>query len=183
MRPFRYRRGRYVGSFDAVEASVLADLVDQIRSMLADRRAQAPQDPLATLTGIAVAPSTPPTDAAVARLLPDYHRDDDELAAALRMLHEPELISAKDAAAVVMLDSLPRGGGTVRLDASTAQSWASALNDVRLALGVRLDVISDDDEPSAASAAPGSPELAMYTTYRWLSMVQDSLVTALLDGG
>jgi hypothetical protein len=183
MRPFKYRLGRYVGSFDAVEASVLADLVDQIRSMLATRRAQAPQDPLATLTGIAVGPSTPPADAAVARLLPDYHRDDDDLAAALRMLHEPELISAKDAAAVTMLDSLPRGGGTVRLDGPTARAWASALNDVRLAIGVRLDVTSDEEEPAAASAAQDSPEFAMYSTYRWLSMVQDSLVTAMMDGG
>ena len=36
--------------------------------------------------------------------------------AGLRVLHEPEVIAAKDAAAVRLLDTLPRGGGVVRLD-------------------------------------------------------------------
>ena len=182
MRLFRYRRGRYVASFDAVEATLLADLVDQVRAMLATRRSESPQDPLAVLTGMAVGPSSPPQDPAVARLLPDFHQGDDELSAALRMLHEPDLIAIKDAAAVAMLDSLPRGGGTVRLDEATARSWAMALNDLRLALGVRLEITEDDVEPVAASAAQDSPEFAMFATYRWLSMVQDSLVTALMGG-
>jgi hypothetical protein len=182
MRLFRYRLGRYVASFDAVETRVMADLVDQVRSMLATRRTEEPPDPLAVLTGMVVGPESPPDDPAVARLLPDFHRADAELSSALRMLHEPELIAAKDAAAVAMLDSIPRGGGTVRLDEATARSWAMALNDLRLALGVRLDIVEDDKEPAAASAESDSPEFAMYATYRWLSMVQESLVTALMAG-
>lgn len=180
MRLFRYRLGRYVASFDAVEARVLADLVDQIRTMLATRRTETPPDPLAALTGMVVGPADAPADPAMARLLPDYHRDDGGVSSALRMLHEPGLIAAKDTAAVAMLDSLPRGGGTVRLDEETARSWLLALNDLRLTLGVRLSITEDDVDPDAASADPDSPEFAMYATYRWLSMVQESLVTALL---
>ena len=81
---------------------------------------------------------------------------------------------------MTLLDSLPRGGGQVRLDDATATAWITALNDVRLALGVRLE-ITEDDVPPPGIDDPESAEAAMYATYRWLSAVQDSLVTALMD--
>lgn len=177
MRPFRRRLGRYLASFSAEEASLVSDLVDQVRQLLAGRRAQASQDPLVAMTGMIVGSATPPEDPAVARLLPDFSQDDAELSSALRVLREPELIAAKDGAAVALLDSLPRGGGTVRLDEDDAQAWISALNDVRLALGVRMGITDDGPPPGADD--PSSPEAAMYATYRWLSAVQDSLVTAM----
>ena len=180
MRPFHRRFGRYTGWLEPAEASLIADLVDQVRQLLANRRTESPVDPLAALTGMTLGPSTRPEDPAVARLLPDFHADDAELSAGLRVLHEPDLIAAKDAAAVALLDSLPRGGGQVRLDEEAANCWISALNDVRLALGVRLEITQDDALPPGAED-PDSPEAAMYNTYRWLSAVQDSLVTALLD--
>jgi hypothetical protein len=178
VRPFRRRFGKFVGWLEPAEASLIADLVDQVRQLLATRRTESPADPLAALTGMTVGPSTPPTDPAVARLLPDFHAEDTELSAGLRVLHEPDLIAEKDAAAVALLDSLPRGGGTVRLDDATAQAWLSALNDVRLALGVRLE-ITDDAEPAGVTDDPDGQTAAMYHTYRWLSAVQDSLVSAL----
>jgi hypothetical protein len=172
--------GRYTATFEPIEARLLADLVDQVRTLLADRRTSIPADPLTGITGVTVGPSQPPEDPAVARLLPDFHRDDAELSAGLRMIREPQLIAAKDAAAVALLDSLPRGGGTVRLDEDTARSWLTALNDVRLAFGVRLDINDDDTEPAAAAADPEGPEYAMYVTYRWLAAVQESLVGAMM---
>jgi hypothetical protein len=180
VRPFRRRFGKFVGWLEPAEASLIADLVDQVRQLLATRRTESPADPLAALTGMTVGPSTPPTDPAVARLLPDFHAEDTELSAGLRVLHEPDLIAEKDAAAVALLDSLPRGGGQVRLDEDNAGAWIAALNDVRLALGVRLEITEDDELPPGAQD-PQSAEAAMYATYRWLSAVQDSLVTALLD--
>ena len=81
---------------------------------------------------------------------------------------------------MTLLDSLPRGGGTVHLDAAAAQAWSSTLNDVRLALAVRLNITEDDFEPPA-DADPEGMEMAIFATYRWLSAVQDSLVTALMD--
>jgi hypothetical protein len=113
-------------------------------------------------------------------LLPDFSREDPELSAAMRMLREPEVLAEKDSAAVALLDSLPRGGGTVRLDEPTAKAWLAALNDVRLAFGVRLGIADDDVEPAAASADPSSPEYAMYVTYRWLTAMQESLVQSLM---
>lgn len=180
MRPFHRRFGRYTGWLEPAEASLIADLVDQVRQLLATRRTEGPTDPLAALTGMMLGPSTRPEDPAVARLLPDFHAEDAELSAGLRVLHEPDLIAAKDASAVALLDTLPRGGGQVRLDEDAAGHWIAALNDVRLALGVRLEITEDDALPPGAED-PESAEAAMYNTYRWLSAVQDSLVTALLD--
>ncbi len=179
MRPFHRRFGRYNGWLEPAEATLIADLVDQVRQLLAARRTETPPDPLAELTGMTVGPTTRPVDPAVARLLPDFHAEDAELSAGLRVLHEPELIAAKDAAAVTLLDSLPPGGGQVRLDDSAAESWITALNDVRLAMGVRLQITRDDALPPGADHHD-SPEAAMYQTYRWLSAIQDSLVTAML---
>lgn len=180
MRMFNRRFGRYSATFERAEATLISDLVDQVRQMLAGRRAESSADPLARLTGMTPAPGTAPEDPAMARLLPDFHASDTEFSAGMRMLREPDLIALKDSNAVALLDSLPRGGGAVHLDAPTAQAWVAALNDVRLALGVRLDINDEDYEPTA-DADPDSLETAIFATYRWLSAVQDSLVTALLD--
>ena len=179
MRMFARRFGRYTAVFEPAEATLLSNLVDQIRQLLAGRRAEVSGDPLAHLTGMSLAPPTPPADPALARLLSDFHASDAELAAGMRMLHEPDLIGRKDASAVKLLDSLPRGGGTVHLDGDAAQAWVATLNDVRLALGMRLQITDDDYEPPA-DADPDGMEMAIYATYRWLSAVQDSLVTALM---
>ncbi|MET3804192.1 hypothetical protein ABIB25_001178 [Nakamurella sp. UYEF19] len=179
MRLFSRRFGRYTAVFEQTEATLISDLVDQVRQMLAGRRAESSADPLARMTGMMIAPGTPPADPALARLLPDFHATDAEMAAGIRMLREPDLIALKDASAVKLLDSLPRGGGTVHLDVDGAQAWISTLNDVRLALGVRLDIQDDEFEPSP-DADPEGMEMAIFATYRWLSAVQDSLVTALL---
>ena len=181
MQGFRRRRGWIVANFEALEAGLIADLVDQVRTMLSNRRAEAPDDPLTDLTGIQTAPSTAPEDPAIARLLPDFHREDSELAAGLRVLHEPDLIAVKDEAAVALLDSLPLGGGTVRLTEEVANQWLSALNDVRLALGVRLGIKDDDGQPDLDRPEMEDVGPPMFQAYGWLSAIQDSLVNALMD--
>lgn len=177
---FRRRRGRLVITLEPTEVQLLADVVDQVRQLLAQRRGEAPTDPLSAITGIQTAPSTEPADPALARLFPNFHRDDAELAGGLRVLYEPDLITAKDRAAVALLDSLPLGGGTVRLTEDVAEFWLTALNDVRLALGVRLGLEDDNAEPDLDRPELQGAGPAMYNVYRWLSAIQDSLVTALL---
>lgn len=177
---FRRRRGKLVVTLDPAEVQVLADVVDQVRQLLAQRRAEAPSDPLDAITGIQTAPATTPTDPALARLLPDFHREDDELSGGFRVLYEPELITAKDRAAVVLLDSLPHGGGTVRLSEETAEAWLTSINDVRLALGVRLDITDDETEPDLERPELRGTGATMFNIYRWLSALQDSLVVALM---
>src|SRR5689334_24646872 len=100
--------------------------------MLDARVAEQPRDELAEITGLQTGPSTKPDDPVLARLLPDFATDDADLSGALRSLHEPELIAAKDAAAAVVLETLPGRGGRVELTRDQADAWLAALNDVRL---------------------------------------------------
>jgi hypothetical protein len=168
----RGNRQRLVATLDAQEVAVLRGLVDEVRRMLDARSAERPHDELAELTGLQTGPSTKPDDPVLARLLPDFATDDTDLSAALRSLHEPELIAAKDAAAAVVLETLPGAGGRVELTAEQADAWLASLNDVRLALGTALDVSEDmpDDLP------PDDPRAGHLGVYHWLTYVQDGLV-------
>ncbi len=161
--------------------SLLSDLLDQLRDLFAGRRAQAPADELSSLTGITVAPATASDDPALQRLFPDFSADDAEVSAGLRTLREPEILAAKDLAAAAVLDDLPAGGGTVRLTRDQAGPWLTALNDLRLVIGVRLQVTEDDEVPAPVRADPTGPAGATFDVYHWLTAAQDSLVVALLE--
>lgn len=156
------------------EAGLLRGLVGQIREMLEARVAASPQDELAELTGITVGSSTAPDDRVLARLLPDFHREDAALSGGLRALHEPELLAVKDGVAGVVLDTCPARGGRVRLSDEQAHAWLAALNDVRLALGTVLEVTEDmpDELP------PDDPRAPHLGVYHWLTWVQESLIQA-----
>jgi Domain of unknown function (DUF2017) len=165
---------------DRREATVLRGLITQIDGMLKSRADEAPQDELAQLTGIRTGMSSAPEDPILARLLPDFHRLDNndadkDSAAALRSLHEPELLDLKSGVAGVVLDTCPPDGGTVKLSLEQAEAWLSAVNDVRLALGTTLDVTEDmpDELPEDD---PRSPHLGVY---QWLTWMQEHLVLAL----
>jgi hypothetical protein len=174
---WRRRGGALVGTLTEREAELLRGLVGQVRELLAARVAANPQDELAQLTGIVAGPTTAPTDRVLARLLPDFHREDTLLSGGLRALHEPELLATKDSAAGVLLDTCPVRGGRVRLSEEQAQSWLTVLNDVRLALGTVLEVTEDmpDELPSE------DPRALHLAVYHWLTWVQESLIQALVN--
>ena len=171
----RSRRGgrlRLVTTLDAQEAAVLRGLVDEVRRMLGSRSDEQPRDELEELTGLQTGPSTRPDDPVLARLLPDFATDDTDLSGALRSLHEPELIATKDAAATIVLDTLPGEGGRVELTPEQADAWLAALNDVRLALGTALDVSEEMPDELPAD----DPRAGHLGVYHWLTYVQDGLV-------
>lgn len=179
------KNGRVVADLSQQESAVIRGLVGQIKDMLAARADEAPQDELAELTGIRTGPNSPPEDRVMGRLLPDFYRRDPETgrtdeedsggSGAMRSLYEPDVLDAKTGVASLVLETCPRDGGQVMLTGEQADSWLSALNDVRLALGTALDV--DDDMP----AEPPEDELQRehLGVYQWLTWVQDSLVEAL----
>jgi hypothetical protein len=168
---------------DRREATVLRGLITQIDSMLRTRLDEAPQDELTELTGIRTGSTSAPEDPILARLLPDFHRldssdasrEEKDSAAALRSLHEPELLDMKTGVAGVVLDTCPPNGGTVKLSLEQAEAWLSAINDVRLALGTTLDVTEDMPE-ELPEDDPRSPHLGVY---QWLTWMQEHLVLAL----
>ncbi|MGH3434624.1 MAG: DUF2017 domain-containing protein [Thermocrispum sp.] len=183
MKTWKRRGARMVAGFEQQEAAVLRGLVRQVEDMLRARAESTPQDELAELTGIRTGPTSSPDDPVLSRLLPDFHRLDDDQptaqdqdsVAALRSLHEPELLDAKLGVATVVLETLSPHGGEVRLSLEQADAWLSAINDVRLALGTALDVSEDmpDDLPD------DDPKAAHLGVYQWLTYLQESLVQAM----
>jgi hypothetical protein len=119
-----------------------------------------------------------PDDPVLARLLPDAYPDDPAAAGEFRRYTESGLRSGKVAAARTVLDTLPEGGGRVRLSAEQAQAWLRSLNDIRLALGVRLEVTEDRDA-MLERADQGGPQAAGLWIYDWLTLLQETLVEAL----
>jgi hypothetical protein len=182
MNGWRRKGDRVVGVFDEQEAALVRGLVRQVQEMLEVRAEEAPQDELAEMTGIRTGASTAPDDPILSRLLPDFHRLDDDApsvedqnsAAALRSLHEPELLDLKTGVAGVLLDTCPPDGGEVRLDDDQANAWLAALNDVRLALGTALDVTEDMPD----TLPPDDPREPHLSVYHWLTWVQESLIQA-----
>lgn len=175
MKRWRRTGDRVVAVFEPPETRLLRGLVTQIREILAARTAEAPADELAAITGIRPGPSTPPRDRVLARLLPDFTRDDAGLAGGLRSLHEPELIEGKDGVAEVVLNTCPPDGGPVRLSLAEGEAWLCALNDVRLALGTVLEVTEDTPD----ELPPGDPRAPHLGVYHWLTYVQETLVHAM----
>jgi hypothetical protein len=194
MEPFRSVRGGGARAWlAAAEASLLRSLVGQIMSLVepggpgdsaADNAADDLSDTgdadLAALEAMVHGPGADkiPEDPVLARLLPDGYRDDPESAGEFRRYTEPALRSAKHAAAQEMLDTLPEAGGRIQLTQDQALSWLKALNDVRLALGVRLGV-TEDFEEQWARLKPDDPQWTAFEVYAWLGAVQESLVQAL----
>lgn len=133
---------------------------------------------LAELTGLGGVPPSRPDDPVLARLLPDGYRDDPDAAGEFRRLTEASLREQKRRAATGLLADLPgAGGGEVRLDTPTVERWLSTLNDVRLALGTRLDVAEDMPEPD-----PEDPDAPAYVVYLWLTGLQEVLLGVAAEG-
>jgi len=119
-----------------------------------------------------------PDDPVLARLLPDAYSDDPEASAEFRRYTEESLRAGKINSARAVLASLPAGGGEVVLSEPECQLWLKALNDVRLALGVRLG-ITDENEDLAGSVSVDDPRSAYLWVYQWLAYLQDSLIESL----
>jgi hypothetical protein len=70
--------------------------------------------------------------------------------------------------------------GIVDLDHDNANAWLGAINDIRLALGVRLKVEKRSQE-ELALLAPDDPLRGVYAVYTWLGWLQGTLLESLND--
>jgi Domain of unknown function (DUF2017) len=180
---------RFRSSLAVHEAALLRNLVSSMIGLLDERESSSPSDELEEITGIRTGNAEPPADPTLSRLLPDFHKPDegdpldmdssDGLNAALRSLHEPEIIDAKRFAAQQLLLTLPENGGRFELSEEDANSWIASVNDVRLTLGVMLDV--GPDGPGGTDQMPADHPLAAHSdVYQWLTVLQEYLVLALM---
>ena len=160
MKPFRRKGDELVARLVDAEAGILGLLLDQLEQLLDADPADTGGDPV------------------MERLLPPGHASDPEIAADYRDLTESGLRSGKADDLATVRATLPPEGGEVRLDAEQARAWLRTTNDLRLALGTRLDITADTEPPDDPAGEEGS-QLAVYY---WLTAVQGSLVDALAAG-
>jgi hypothetical protein len=151
----------YVTALTAGEARTLRELLAQTAALL---RHQDNKDP------------------AITRLCPDIYPDDETASAELRDMTEQSLRESKVTAVTNALDTIPAEGGEVCLTSEEAHAWMRALTDIRLILGIRLGIDEDTDLvvelDEAVLADPVGPRVHSITIYHYLSVLQESLVSA-----
>ncbi len=176
---FRPAPGGAAAYFEQAQAGVVRSLVSQIAELVsADAEAAEGQSgDLEAQLGLS-SHAELPDDPVLARLLPDGYSEDPEASAEFRRYTEETLRSGKVASAQTVLASLPPGGGEVRLSEPECQQWLRSLNDVRLALSVRLG-ITDENEDLTERMSADDPRAAYIWVYQWLAYLQDSLIEAL----
>ena len=148
----RTRRGTYELRLPAAERALLVNLVDQLRELL----------------------SLTTDDPAVRRLFPTAYHEDAERDREYQQLVRDELLERRLAALATVEE-------TTFLDEVTEDQltgWLTALNDLRLVLGTRLDV-SEDDDGELEENDPNAPALAVYD---YLGFLLSEVVEALAEG-
>lgn len=163
---FRRRRGHYVATFAADEVRVLRKVASEVVGLLTEGFDH--EDPV------------------VGRLFPDIYPRDPENSADFRRYTEGDLKTAKiDQAGAVLAALPPATGGEVRLDAEAAEAWLRALNDARLAMGVRLEITDGtdlgDELDEAVLRDPTSTRVFQLSVYAYLGYLQESLLQALIE--
>ncbi|MET7485976.1 DUF2017 domain-containing protein [Streptomyces sp. NPDC005538] len=191
------RGGGAAVALDDVEISIIRSLAVQLLELIGPGPGEdAPGDPLAEL--FAEGPSEPPADPVLRRLFPDAYTDPEQApdspqdaeeklahSAEFRRFTENDLRAGKreNALAVVRtLDSLTPsgdGGAVLKLTAEESRQWLGSLNDLRLAIGSRLDITDEDDTDDLYRLPDEDPRKPMVMAYLWLGGLQETLVATL----
>ncbi|WP_310728390.1 DUF2017 domain-containing protein [Streptomyces sp. N2A] len=179
---------------DEVEISILRSLAVQLMELIGPGEQAADDESEDLLASVFNdGPSEPPADPVLARLFPDAYGgpdlvpDDDVRAAAaeFRRYTENDLRARKrtDTLALIRaLDTLSPSGGdpaVLRLTADECRQWLGALNDLRLAIGTRLEVTDEEDGGELLRLPDSDPRKPMVMAYLWLGGLQETLVESL----
>jgi hypothetical protein len=144
----RTAAGRYVIALPEPERALLGNLVEQLRELL-----------LATTD-----------DPNLRRLFPTAYNQDPDRDEEYQLLVRDELLERRLGALAVVEEQL---SATV-LDEAGLTSWLTAINDLRLVLGTRLDVSEDDHDVD-----PDDPDAPALAVYHYLAMLLSEVVDAL----
>ncbi|QIJ62972.1 DUF2017 domain-containing protein [Streptomyces sp. JB150] len=184
-------------ALDDVEISIIRSLAVQLLELIGPGPAEdASGDPLAEL--FAEGPSEPPADPVLRRLFPDAYRDPEgapdpraaeeqkAYSAEFRRYTENDLRAGKRDNALAVIRSLdaltPAGdtGAVLKLSPEESRRWLGALNDLRLAIGSRLDITDEDDTDRLYRLPDEDPRKPMVMAYLWLGGLQETLVSTLM---
>ena len=197
--------------FTSQEAHVLINLTEQLIELLADGDGQEHQvDPLLQVIGFSSS-ELPPEDPVLRRLLPSAY-DDDQEAGEFRRYTEHGLREKKKAHAHLIYEALlpqdedwngdiplDKGKIEVRFPSADAMAWLGGLNDLRIALAVRLGFGAERGKPGQTDGAnedsdannsdslhkkyelmiESDPMKAVYAVYSWIGWLQQSLLDAI----
>ncbi|HET8599811.1 MAG TPA: DUF2017 domain-containing protein [Segeticoccus sp.] len=200
-RGFSRKGERFVAKLDEAERSVVVGLLSQTRELLAPPEVPETDDPFEDLVRSWQVPDDAEglldeagrRDPALERLLPPANKQDDEAAAEFRRLTERTLRERKVAHLSTALNALEEAeGGKVSLDRDQAQALAIGLTDVRLVLGERLGLRSDEDAEELHRRLSGVAEegdagqvtdeaFVMAAYYDFLTWLQESVTLALMS--
>ncbi|GAB2742060.1 DUF2017 domain-containing protein [Streptomyces bullii] len=186
-------------ALDDVEISIIRSLAVQLLELIGPGPAEEAQaDPLAQL--FAEGPSEPPSDPVLKRLFPDAYSDPDgtpeaeeaeeqrAYSAEFRRFTENDLRAGKRDNALAVIRSLDglasaaagEGGAVLKLSAEESRQWLGALNDLRLAIGSRLEIADEDDTDLLFRLPDEDPRKPMVMAYLWLGGLQETLVGTLM---
>lgn len=185
-------------ALDEVEISIIRSLAVQLLELIGPGPAEdATDDPLAEL--FSEGPSEPPADPVLQRLFPDAYSGPDveatspeqaeeqrQYSSEFRRFTENDLRAGKRDNALVVIRSLDalasagKGGAVLKLSTEESQQWLGALNDLRLAIGSRLDVIEEEDTDLLYRLPDDDPRKPMVMAYLWLGGLQETLVETLM---
>ncbi len=192
--------GKILIEFSSQERHVLINLTEQIIELLGEEDGathlsqEHTVDPLLAMMGISTS-DAPPEDPVLLRLLPNAYSGAEE-SAEFRRYTEHGLREGKRANALMIREALlPQDNAHLEIviEASSAMAWLSGINDIRLALAVRLDIggrkeNEDNRENGENNQSPSTrfelmsdsdPMKAVYGVYSWLGWFQESLITIL----
>jgi hypothetical protein len=192
---FKRKGDRFVARLDSLEREVVAGLLEQTRDFLAPAPRAQTGDPFDDLVASMGMPSFQdatdprlegPRDPALERLLPSAHREDEAVAAEFRRLTEQGLRERKTANLTTAVDALrDADGDKVVLSGAQAQALVVALTDVRLLLGERLGLRTDDDAEELAQrlddADQDDPAMLLAAYYDFMTWLQESLTQSLMS--
>ncbi|MEU5522330.1 DUF2017 domain-containing protein [Streptomyces sp. NPDC047860] len=184
-------------ALDDVEISIIRSLAVQLMELIGPGPAEeASGDPLAEL--FTEGPSEPPSDPVLRRLFPDAYSDPEATpqgkeaeeqraySAEFRRYTENDLRAAKRDNALTVIRSLDalasedEGGAVLKLSPDESQKWLGALNDLRLAIGSRLEINDEDDSDLLFHLPDEDPRKPMVMAYLWLGGLQETLVSTLM---
>ena len=165
------------------EAQILINLVEQLLELLGEGdffHHYDSSDPLAQLLAMPAEIVTP-DDPVSLRLLPNAYADP-EAASDFRRYTEPQLRGAKQKNLRLVREQLTvlvdenLGGVIEDLDADI---WLKAINDLRIALSIRLEVNETSFE-TFELLPDEDPQKSVYAVYFWLGWLQENLLELLL---
>ena len=166
------------------EAHILINLVEQLLELLGEGdffHHYDSSDPLAQLLAM---PSEieAPEDPVLLRLLPNAYSDP-EAALDFRRFTEPQLRGSKQRNLRLMREQLTilvdegHGGLIENID---GELWLKALNDLRIALSIRLAI--DEKSFEKYELMPDEdPQKSLFAVFFWLGWLQENLLAVITD--